>query len=410
MGKKPNTTEGWKKKGGKLCQKIWTRKPFNILMHAMDKQDLRALVYGAHLRAWRFDAYRTAARPMPPILCTEMTFVTHETLDHRPDAAIIESVHWARQLVNEPANHLTPPVFVQRLEELSALGITVEVLSTKELEKEGHGALLGVGQGSLHPPYLVALKWLGDAASKEAPLALVGKGVTFDSGGYSIKPASGMEDMKMDMTGAAVVGAVVKAMATRKEKVNVIGVVALVENMVSDRAQRPGDIVTSASGQTIEVLNTDAEGRLILADALHYAKTRFKPRMMVDIATLTGAIRVALGPVYAAVFSNQPEITEELIKAGKDVSELLWPMPLHPRYDESMNSDHADLKNIASPGFGGGSCTAAAFLHRFVGDTPWAHLDIANVDHLDRDTECCPKGGSAFGVQLLCRWILESLA
>lgn len=314
-------------------------------------------------------------------------------------AAVAEGSYLTRNLVNEPANHLTPPEFAKRIKELEALGISVEVLNRAKMEELGFGALLGVAQGSDAEPQTVIMQWKGNPEDKEAPVAFLGKGVTFDSGGISIKPAGGMEDMKMDMAGAATVVGLMKTLATRKAKANVIGVVGLVENMLSGNAQRPGDIVTSASGQTIEVLNTDAEGRLVLADILWYTQDRFKPRFMINLATLTGAIVVALGYEYAGLFSNNDELSERLSVIGNDIGEKVWRMPMGPAYDKAIDSKFADMQNIG--GRDGGSITAAQFLQRFVNKTPWAHLDIAGTAYTGKGTNNGPKGATSFGVCLL---------
>jgi leucyl aminopeptidase len=271
------------------------------------------------------------------------------------------------------------------------------------------GALLGVGQGSVRESRMVVMQWNGAPKSKsgkaETPIAFVGKGVTFDTGGISLKPAAGMEDMKWDMGGSAVVIGLMKALAGRKAKTNVVGVVGLVENMPGGNAQRPGDIVTAMDGKTIEVLNTDAEGRLVLADALHYTNTRFKPKFMVNLATLTGAIIVSLGNEHAGLFSNNDQLSERLTTSGLAVDEKVWRMPMNDAYDKMINCDAADMKNIG--GRGAGSITAAQFLQRFVGKTPWAHLDIAGVTWSGKDSPVVPKGGTAFGVRLLDRLVAD---
>ncbi|CAI3936972.1 Leucyl aminopeptidase (PepB) (PDB:3H8E) (PUBMED:19553197 [Commensalibacter papalotli (ex Botero et al. 2024)] len=320
-------------------------------------------------------------------------------------AAVAEGSYLTRNLVNEPANHLTPPEFAKRIQELESLGISIEVLGKAEMEKLGFGALLGVAQGSDAEPKTVIMQWKGNPEDKEAPIAFLGKGVTFDSGGISIKPAGGMEDMKMDMAGAATVVGLMKTLATRKAKTNVIGVVGLVENMLSGNAQRPGDIVTSASGQTIEVLNTDAEGRLVLADILWYTQDRFKPRFMINLATLTGAIVVALGYEYAGLFSNNDELSERLSTIGNDIGEKVWRMPMGPAYDKALDAQFADMQNIG--GRDGGSITAAQFLQRFVNKTPWVHLDIAGTAYTGKGTNNGPKGATSFGVCLLNQLVKE---
>jgi leucyl aminopeptidase len=292
---------------------------------------------------------------------------------------------------------------------LEKLGVKVQILGEPQMRKLGMGALLGVGQGSIRESRLVVMQWNGGPKGRgkaAQPIAFVGKGVTFDTGGISIKPAAGMEDMKWDMGGSGVVIGLMKALAGRKAKVNVVGVVGLVENMPGANAQRPSDIVTSMSGQTIEVLNTDAEGRLVLADALHYTNDRFKPKFMVNLATLTGAIIVSLGSHHAGLFSNNDQLSERLTTAGIDVEERLWRLPLSDAYDKMINSQAADMQNIG--GRGAGSITAAQFLKRFVGKTPWAHLDIAGVTWSKADAPTVPKGGTAFGVRLLDRLVANN--
>ncbi|MGL5720700.1 MAG: leucyl aminopeptidase, partial [Alphaproteobacteria bacterium] len=319
---------------------------------------------------------------------------------------LAESTHFSRRLISEPGNVIYPDTLAKEAETLKTWGVEVERLDQHAMKKLGMGALLGVAQGSAQEPYLVVMKWQGADSKAEAPVAFVGKGVTFDTGGISLKPANNMEDMKGDMAGAAVVIGLMQALARRKAKVNAVGVVALVENMPSGTAQRPGDIVTSMSGQTIEVLNTDAEGRLILADALWYTQDRFNPRYIVDLATLTGAMRVALGEAYAGLFANDDILAEQLAKAGETVGEPLWRLPLAKAYDKVIDSPVADMKNIGTPGYGAGSITAAQFLQRFVNKKAWAHLDIAAVDMASKDTPLWAKGGgTAFGLRLLNRWV-----
>jgi leucyl aminopeptidase len=280
------------------------------------------------------------------------------------------------------------------------------VLGKAEMTKLGMGALLGVGQGSANESQLVVMQWKGNPKSKDKPLAILGKGVTFDTGGISIKPAAGMEDMKWDMGGSAVVIGLMRALAGRKAKVNVVGVVGLVENMPSGTAQRPGDVVRSMSGQTIEVINTDAEGRLVLADALWYTQQRFKPEFMIDLATLTGAIIIALADQHAGLFSNNDQLSDRLIAAGKATGEPLWRFPLTDEYDKMINSDIADMQNVG--GRGAGSITAAQFLLRFVNKVPWAHLDIAGMAWSKADKPITPKGATAFGVRLLNRFLADN--
>ncbi len=319
--------------------------------------------------------------------------------------ATAEGVIIARDLVNEPANILGPVEFAAEAAKLEKLGVKIEVLTEKEIKKLGMGALLGVSQGSARPPRLVVMEWNG-AKSKEKPVAFVGKGVVFDTGGISIKPALGMEDMKGDMGGAAAVVGLMHTLAARKAKVNAIGVIGLVENMPDGNAQRPGDIVTTMSGQTIEVINTDAEGRLVLADALHYTNERFKPRFMINLATLTGAVMVALGTQHAGLFSNDDELADQLYDAGQLSGEKLWRLPLAKVYDKMIDSKFADMKN--SCGRLGGAITAAQFLKRFVGDTSWAHLDIAGTAMDAPDSEYSKSWANGFGVRLLDRLVRDN--
>ncbi|RZI46555.1 leucyl aminopeptidase [Candidatus Finniella inopinata] len=363
---------------------------------------------GAQIRHWKFDLYKTQKKDTPCL--DEFTFVTQHPHDAEKLfsdlSAISEGVALTRHVVSEPPNVLYPETMAQKALELETLGIKVEVLGEKDMEKLGMGALLGVGQGSIRESKLIVLQWL-NGPKDEAPVAIVGKGVTFDSGGISIKPSNGMEDMKYDMAGSGVVLGMMKALATRQAKVNVVGIMGMVENMPSGSAQRPADVVTSMSGQTIEVVNTDAEGRLVLADALWYTQDRFKPKAMINLATLTGAIKVALGEEYAGLFSNNDELSEKLTKAGKTVQEQLWRLPMGEAYDRDIDSEIADMKNVGS-GRGAGSTTAAQFLQRFVNNVPWAHLDIASVAWLKKDHPLTGKGATAFGVRLLNTFIKQN--
>jgi leucyl aminopeptidase len=364
--------------------------------------------YGALLRSYRFDKYRTKEKPEKKPSLKRLS-----VLVENPGAArkvmqdltkVAEGVFFTRDLVSEPANVIFPESFAERTRSLTALGVKVQALGVATMRRQGMGALLGVGQGSVREPRLVVMQWNGAPAAKgqaAKPIAIVGKGVTFDTGGISIKPAAGMEDMKWDMGGAGVVAGLMKALAGRKAKVNIVGVCGLAENMPDGNAQRPGDIVTSMSGQTIEVLNTDAEGRLVLADALWYTQQRFNPRAVIDLATLTGAIIVALGNEYAGVFSNDDKLAKILSDAGEATGEGVWRMPLGEEYDKLLDTPAADIKNIGG-GRAGGSITAAQFLQRFIKDgTAWAHIDIAGVTWASKDKPTVPKGGTAFGVRLL---------
>jgi leucyl aminopeptidase len=358
---------------------------------------------GAKLRSYRFDKYRTKEKPEDkPTLQRVAVHVEANRTAQRAYAEleqVADAVFFARDLVSEPANVVYPKSLAEQCRTLAAHGVKVEVLGVKEMTRLGMGALLGVGQGSAHESQLVVMQWQGDPGSKEKPLAFLGKGVTFDTGGISLKPAQGMEDMKWDMGGSAAVIGLMRALAGRKAKANVVGIVGLVENMPSGTAQRPGDVVKSMSGQTIEITNTDAEGRLVLADALWYCQDRFKPRFMVDLATLTGAIVIALGHEFAGAFVSDDELAERLLASAKATGEGLWRMPLAESYDRGMDSDIADMKNSGARD--GGSCKAAMFMKRFTNDVPWAHLDIAGMAWSSKDKPVTPKGATAYGVRLL---------
>lgn len=371
------------------------------------------MAFAARLRAYRFDKYRTKEKPEAKPALESLTF---HCADHDAAAAafaaagpVAEAVAFARDIVSEPANVIYPASLTERVKTLETLGAKVEVLEPDALTALGMGALLGVAQGSANTPRVAVIRWDGAPDDKDrGPVAFIGKGVTFDSGGISIKAASGMEDMKWDMAGSAAVIGVMHALAGRKAKVNAVGVVGLVENMPSGTAQRPGDVVTSMSGQTIEVINTDAEGRLVLCDCMHYAQTTFKPRLIVDVATLTGAIVASLGREYAGLFASDDKLAADLTAAGAAVGEQLWRMPLGEAYDKDINSDIADMKNIGTPGIGG-AITAAQFLKRFVTeDRPWAHIDIAGMAWSKKDSAVTPKGATAFGVRLLDRFVADS--
>jgi len=365
---------------------------------------------GARLKSYRFDKYRTKEKPEHKPTLKKLNVVLGDPAAAKklfdPLDKVVDSVIVTRDLVSEPANIIYPETLAREASELASLGVKIEVLGEKEMKKLGMGALLGVGQGSERESQLVTMQWNGARDSKAKPVCFVGKGVTFDTGGISIKPAAGMEDMKWDMGGSGVVIGVMRALAARKAKVNAVGVIGLVENMPSGTAQRPGDIVTSMSGQTIEVLNTDAEGRLVLADAMWYAQEKFSPSLVVDLATLTGAIMVALGTEHAGLFANDDTLSDRLTAAGKATGELLWRMPLAPAYDRLIDSPAADMKNIG--GRYGGSITAAQFLQRFIHKgTPWAHLDIAGVTWSEKDRPTIPKGATAFGVRLLEQFVAQ---
>ena len=321
--------------------------------------------------------------------------------------AIEKGTFFARDLVSEPPNVLNPKEYVNRLLKLKKLGIKVTTYNEAQLKKLGMHSLLGVGRGSINESFLVTLEWNGNRKDKKAPLSFVGKGVCFDTGGISLKPAKFMEEMKYDMAGSAVVAGLIQTLAIRKAKVNAVGVVGLVENMPGGNAQRPGDIVKAYNGKTIEVLNTDAEGRLVLADALSFTEAKFKPRFMIDLATLTGAIIMALGEEYAGLFSNNDDLSNKIFKVGKKVKEKVWRLPLHDNYDKLINSPIADIQNINYSG-GAGSITAAQFLQRFVTNkTPWAHLDIAGMAFSKKAANLNPGGATGFGVRLLNQLIEE---
>jgi len=365
---------------------------------------------GLRLAAYRFDKYRTKepADKKPSILRAQIAAAEPEAAlaAFPPFAALADAVSFTRDLVSEPANILYPVEFARRVKELESLGLDVEILGEPEMTKLGMGSLLGVGQGSVRESQLVVIRWTGAADKKAAPIAFVGKGVCFDSGGISIKPADGMEDMKWDMGGAGAVAGLMHVLAARKAKVNVVGVLGLVENMPDANAQRPGDVVTSMSGQTIEVINTDAEGRLVLADAIWYCQDRFKPKFIVDLATLTGAIITALGNDYAGLFSNNEELAANLLDASNKEGEPLWRMPLPEQYNKQIDSMIADVKNTG--GRAGGSITAALFIQKFVNSVPWAHLDIASTAwKKPSSTPTIPDGATGFGVRLLNRLVQE---
>ncbi len=367
------------------------------------------LALGVRLRAYTFDRYKTKRKEGEERADkVEVNFAcANPAAAERAWArksAVADGVVMARDLINEPANVLYPGEFARRASGLRRLGAVVDVLDVAAMRKLGMGALLGVGQGSAHEPKVVVMRWNGGKRDL-APIAFIGKGVCFDSGGISIKPAQGMEDMKGDMAGAACVVGLMHALAARKAKVNAIGVIGLVENMPDGKAQRPGDIVTTMSGQTIEIINTDAEGRLVLADVLHYVNKRFKPRFMIDLATLTGAIMVALGQEYAGLFANDDKLAERLTKAGEATGERVWRMPLGAEYDKIIDSKFADMKNTG--GRWAGSITAAQLLQRFVGKTPWAHLDIAGTALGSPQTDINKSWSAGWGVRLLDRLVAD---
>ena len=378
---------------------------------AMSPRQAADLAMGARLRSYRFERYKTKRKPEDkrPASAKVTVAVGDVAAAQRafvPNAGIADGVMLARDLVNEPANILYPDEFARRAQALRRDGVKVEVLDVRAMRRLGMNALLGVGQGSRRDSRLVVMQWNGGKKG-EKPVAFIGKGVCFDTGGISIKPAGGMEDMKGDMAGAACVVGLMHALAARKAKVNAVGLIGCVENMPDGNAQRPGDIVTSMSGQTIEIINTDAEGRLVLADVLWYAATKFQPKFMVNLATLTGAIIVALGQHHAGLFSNDDKLAQRLEQCGKAVGEAVWRMPLGPDYDKMIDSRFADVKNTGGSRWAG-AITAAQFLQRFVKDgIPWAHLDIAGTGMDSRQTDINRSWGSGWGVRLLNQLVKE---
>ena len=365
---------------------------------------------GVRLAAYRFDKYRTKepADKKPSIIKTLVatTDPSGALAVFPPLAALADAVSFTRDLVSEPANILYPVEFARRVKALESLGLEVEILGEPEMAALGMGSLLGVGQGSIRESQLVIVRWSGADDKAAQPVAFIGKGVCFDSGGISIKPADGMEDMKWDMGGAGAVAGLMHVLAARKAKVNVVGILGLVENMPDGNAQRPGDVVTSMSGQTIEVINTDAEGRLVLADAIWYCQDRFKPKFMVDLATLTGAIIIALGNDYAGCFSNNDELAGNLLAAAGAEGEPLWRLPLPDAYNKQIDSVIADMKNTG--GRPGGSITAALFIQRFANGLPWAHLDIASTAWKKPSAiPTIPDGATGYGVRLLNRMVQD---
>ncbi|MEW6436988.1 MAG: leucyl aminopeptidase [Pseudomonadota bacterium] len=397
---------------GKLGQSAAATVVFDLPRNPKDASAAAAeFAEGITLRHYKFDLYKTKKKddeseePITVAIAVEDPAAAKREAKGRE--AVADGVILARELVNEPANVLYPEEFAKRAAALEKLGVEVDILDKAALTKLGMGALLGVGQGSARESRVVVMRWRGDKGKdgKSKPVAFVGKGVTFDTGGISIKGAAGMEDMKGDMAGAACVVGLIHALAARKAKVDAIGAIGLVENMPGSNAQRPGDIVKSLSGQTIEVINTDAEGRLVLADVLWYVQDKYKPQFMVDLATLTGAVMVALGQEYAGLFSNDDALSERLTEAGKETGEKLWRLPLGAAYDKLIDSKFADMKNTG--GRHGGSITAAQFLQRFVNGTPWAHLDIAGTGMNAPASDINQSWGSGFGVRLLERLVSD---
>jgi leucyl aminopeptidase len=358
----------------------------------------------ASLRAWRHDRYRTKLPAKQRPTLNELVIVGADGSGWERERAVVEGVALTRELVSEPANIIYPESFVERCRHLAELGVEIRVLGESEMRALGMGALLGVNQGSAREPQLLVMVWKGSDAD---PVALVGKGVTFDTGGISIKPAAGMEDMKWDMGGAGAVAGAMKALALRKAEAHVIGVCGLVENMPDGNAQRPGDIVTSMSGQTIEVINTDAEGRLVLCDAITWVQREYKPKTIVDLATLTGAMIISLGNEHGGLFANDDSLAEQLIAAGKATGDKLWRFPLGEAYNKLLDSPIADMKNIGPRE--AGSITAAQFIGRFVDEgVRWAHLDIAGMVWAQKPSSTWDKGATGYGVRLLDRFVADN--
>ncbi|MFV0256204.1 leucyl aminopeptidase [Candidatus Liberibacter solanacearum] len=405
----------WLKAGGNAASFIEEDKNIEIFVdvpeYPITKEEIRDFTLGFILKLYNFDRYKTKKKEDSSLQSNDSisaTFITQTFEQFNQVVADIKSVvngvNLARDIVNEPANVLGTDEFCEQVKKLESLGVEVDILDKDTMAQLGMNALLAVSQGSSRPPYLVVMKWNGGNQCDQ-PLAFIGKGVVFDSGGISLKPSNGMEEMKGDLAGAAAVTGLLSVLAERKAKVNAIGVLALVENMPDSSAQRPGDIVRSLSGQSIEVINTDAEGRLILADALWYCHTHYKPALMIDLATLTGAMVVALGNVYAGLFANNNPLAEQLLSAGLSTEELLWRMPMNDEYNKLIESKFADMKNIG--GRGAGSIVAAQFLEKFVKDTSWAHIDIAGTATGNHPKEINQSWASGFGVRLLDTFVRD---
>ncbi len=386
----------------KLTKKITLLGKLNFKIDNFNEESfINEFSYGFELKSYSFEKYLSKKKNINQEL--ELVIKNYKSFknSYKYLSSIKDGVFLARDLVSEPPNVLFPKKYAEEIKKLTKLGLKVEILNEAKLKKLGMNSLLGVGQGSEKESFLVVVKWNGANKNFGKPLAFVGKGVCFDTGGISLKPARFMEEMKYDMGGSAVVIGLMKSLALRKAKVNAVGVVGLVENMPDGNAQRPGDIVKSYSGKTIEVLNTDAEGRLVLADALTYTEEKFKPRFIIDLATLTGAIIISLGEEYAGLFSNDDELSNELHKLGNEINEKVWRLPLHENYNKLMNSSYADVQNINYAG-GAGSITAAQFLQRFIlNNTPWVHLDIAGMAFSKKAASLNSGGATGYGVRLL---------
>jgi leucyl aminopeptidase len=407
--------EAAEKLGGKVVARLLTSGETHAVIDldglGYDADAAARVALGASLRAWRHDRYRTRLKDKQKPSLETLTIVggdaaAEERWEKRWQP-VLEGVKLTRELVTEPANIIYPETFVERVAHLADLGVEIEVLDGAAMKKLGMGALLGVAQGSVRDPRLLVLRWTGGAKGT-APIAFVGKGVTFDTGGISIKPAQGMEAMKWDLGGAAAVAGAFKALALRKARANVVGICGMVENMPSGTAQRPGDVVTTMSGQTVEVINTDAEGRLVLADALTYVQRNYKPKTIVDLATLTGAILVSLGHEFGGLFTPDDELAAQLLAAGEKSGDKLWRMPLAEPFDRMIDSPIADMKNIG--GREGGSITAAMFIQRFIDDgVRWAHLDIAGMAWSDKPATTFDKGATGYGVRLIDQFVADTV-
>ena len=415
VGTGSSSAEDYEKAGAALSAKLLTSGETHLVVDLSDLPLTTSVrnrfIAGAVLRAWRHDIYRTKLPEKQKPSLTTLTIVGAPSEAEREwvaAQAVVAGVEFTRTLVAEPANIIYPESFVARCDALKALGVEITVLDEHEMGTLGMGALLGVSLGSARPPRLLVMRWDGTNSAQKTPVALVGKGVTFDTGGISLKPPGGMEDMKWDMGGAGAVAGAMMALAGRKAKAHVVGVCGLVENMPDGKAQRPGDVVTSMDGLTIEVINTDAEGRLVLCDALTWVQRNYKPEVIVDLATLTGAMIVSLGHEHGGMFSNDDGLATQLLAAGTASGDPLWRMPLGPAYDKLIDSPIADIKNIGPPGQGG-SITAAQFLKRFIHEgVKWAHLDIAGMVWASKPGAVWDKGATGYGVRLLDRFIADN--
>jgi leucyl aminopeptidase len=415
LGGKGSDDALFEKAGSALAAKLLTSGETRLVVDVsglgLDGEAASRIGFGAAARSWRYDIYRTKLSGKSKPTLEEVIVVgaaeEAETAWERR-SSLLEGLSLARELVTEPANIIYPETFIERCRRsLEGSGVEIEVLDEKQMAALGMGALLGVGQGSVRPPRLLAMRWNGAGKNKAKPLVFIGKGITFDTGGISIKPAQGMEAMKWDMGGAGAVAGAMRALAARRAKADVVGICVLAENMPDGNAQRPGDVVTSMSGQTIEVINTDAEGRLVLADAMTWAQRQYKPEIMVDLATLTGAMIVSLGYEYAGLFSNDDKLAQQLNAAGQAAGDKLWRFPLGDAYDKLMDSQIADMKNSGPRE--GGSITAATFLQRFVEEgVKWAHLDIAGTVWANKPGPLHDKGATGFGVALLDRFVADN--